>query len=171
MSRLEQLRERIRKLDEDILGLIAERMETAKAIGQEKKEDGIPLRDWNVERQVLDRARRQAQAFDLSPQVVRSVMQTLITAARAEQERTSYSTYRGTAERILIIGGRGKMGRWFADFFGNQGHDVRVYDTAADCHPERVRRRRANRGIRPRIRRCFRCGARFLRATCRSRSE
>ena len=48
----------------------------------------------------------------------------------AEQERTSFSTYRGSAERILIIGGAGKMGRWFADFFGNQGHDVRIFDPA-----------------------------------------
>lgn len=136
MSRLEELRQRIRKLDEDILGLIAARMETAKAIGQEKKSSGIPLRDWDVERQVLDRAARQAAAFEAPPQVVRSVMQILINAARVEQERTSFSTYRGTAENILIIGGRGKMGRWFADFFGNQGHSVGVYDTrrgAADA--------------------------------------
>jgi chorismate mutase/prephenate dehydrogenase len=128
MNELELLRERIRKLDEDILRLIAARIDTAKAIGRQKKLDGIPLRDWNVERQVLDRAARQADAFSLPTQVARSVMRTLIAAARAEQERTSFSTYRGTAENILIIGGRGKMGRWFADFFGNQGHSVSVYD-------------------------------------------
>ena len=128
MSQLEQLRERIRKLDTDILDLIAERLETAKAIGQQKKLEGIPLRDWNVERQVLDRVTRQAANLDIPPQAARSVMQTLITAARVEQERTSFSTYRGSAESILIIGGSGKMGRWFADFFGNQGHRVSVFD-------------------------------------------
>jgi chorismate mutase/prephenate dehydrogenase len=129
VTELERLRERIRTLDEDILRLIAARMETAKAVGQHKKLEGIPLRDWNVERQVLDRATRQAADFDLPTQVARSVMQTLIAAARAEQERTSFSSYRGAAESILIIGGRGTMGRWFTDFFGNQGHRVSVYDT------------------------------------------
>jgi len=132
MTQLERLRERIGQLDEDILRLIAARMETAQAIGQHKKREGIPLRDWNVERQVLDRAARQATDFGLPAQVARSIMQTLIAAARAEQERTSFSSYRGTAESIVIIGGRGKMGCWFADFFGNQGHRVSVYDTRRD---------------------------------------
>jgi len=129
MSQLELLRERIRKIDEDILSLMAERIETATAIGRQKKLDGIPLRDWNVERLVLDRAARQADAFGLPVELARSVMRTLIAAARAEQERTSFSTYRGTAEDILIVGGHGKMGRWFADFFANQGHCVSIYDT------------------------------------------
>ncbi|MFQ5806669.1 MAG: prephenate dehydrogenase/arogenate dehydrogenase family protein [Phycisphaerae bacterium] len=128
MKELKHLRERIRQLDKDLLRLIAARMETAKAIGQYKKLAGIPLRDWNVERQVLDRVARQAADFGLPTQVARSVMQTLIAAARAEQERTSFSSYRGAAENILIIGGRGAMGRWFADFFGNQGHRVGVHD-------------------------------------------
>ena len=130
MNQLEQLRKRIRKIDEDILRLIAARLETATAIGQQKKSEGIPLRDWDVERQVLDRAARQAEAFGVAPTVARHVMQTLIAASRDEQERTSYSTYRGSAESILIIGGAGTMGRWFVDFFGNQGHDVRVFDPA-----------------------------------------
>ena len=130
MNDLEQLRERIRKIDEDILRLIAARQETAKAIGQQKKSEGIPLRDWDVERQVLDRAARQAEAFDVSPTVARDVMQMLIAASRDEQERTSYSTYRGSAESILIVGGAGTMGRWFVDFFANQGHDVHVFDPA-----------------------------------------
>ena len=130
MSRLERLRQRIREIDAELLKLVADRTETAKAIGGQKRLAGIPLRDWNVERQVLDRAARQADAFGLPTQVARSVMQTLIAAARDEQERTSFSTYRGTAESILIIGGRGKMGRWFVDFFGNQGHRVSVYDPA-----------------------------------------
>jgi chorismate mutase/prephenate dehydrogenase len=132
MTRLEQLREHVRKLDEDILGLIAARMETAKAIGEQKKLDGIPLRDWEVERQVLDRAARRAEVFGLPVPVARAVMQTLIAAARAEQERVSFSSYHGTAEDILIVGGLGKMGHWFADFFGNQGHRVRVFDARAD---------------------------------------
>ena len=82
MNQLEQMRERIRKIDEDILRLIAARLDTAKAIGQQKKGEGIPLRDWNVERQVLDRAARQAQAFDVPPPVARMIMQTLIEASR-----------------------------------------------------------------------------------------
>lgn len=128
MKRLEILRASIRDLDRAILQLIAARMETAKVIGELKKSEGIPLRDWNVERAVLDGAAETAGELGLSKHMARAVMQVLVAESRAEQERASFSTYRGTAESILIIGGRGKMGRWFADFFGNQGHRVDVYD-------------------------------------------
>jgi chorismate mutase/prephenate dehydrogenase len=130
MSQLEHLRQRIREIDAELLKLVAARMETAKAIGQQKKLAGIPLRDWNVERQVLDNAAQQAEELGLPPKAVRELVRQLITTSRDEQERTSYSTYRGAAEDILIIGGAGKMGRWFVDFFGNQGHRVSVYDAA-----------------------------------------
>jgi chorismate mutase/prephenate dehydrogenase len=128
MAQLEDLRKRIRELDAELLKLVAARMETAKAIGQQKKLEGIALRDWNVERQVLDRAARQADQLGLPQKPVRALMRLLIAASRDEQERLSYSDYRGTAENILIIGGAGAMGRWFADFFGNQGHRVSIRD-------------------------------------------
>lgn len=130
MSSLEQLRQRIREIDADLLRLVADRTETAKAIGQQKKLAGIALRDWDVERQVLDRAARQADELGLPRSAVRAFMQRLIATSRDEQERTSYSTYRGAAESIVVIGGAGKMGRWFVDFFGNQGHRVSAYDAA-----------------------------------------
>ncbi len=132
MNELDALRARIQQLDADLMKLVAARMETAKAIGRQKKRDGIPLRDWNVERQVLDRTTRQAQELGLPQLAVRALMQLLIATSRDEQERISYSTYRGAAENILIIGGAGKMGQWFVDFFGNQGHRVGVYDPAAE---------------------------------------
>jgi chorismate mutase/prephenate dehydrogenase len=134
MSQLEHLRQRICEIDAELLKLVANRMETAKAIGEQKKRAGIPLRDWNVERQVLDRAAQQADDLGLPPKAVRALMQHLIATSRDEQERTSYSTYRGAAESILIVGGAGKMGRWFVDFFGNQGHRVSVYDPNASAN-------------------------------------
>jgi chorismate mutase/prephenate dehydrogenase len=132
MKRLEILRASMRDLDRAILQLIAARMETAKVIGELKKSERIPLRDWNVERAVLDGAVETAEELGLSQQMSRAVMQLLVAESRAEQERASFSTYRGTAESILIIGGRGKMGRWFADFFGNQGHRVGIHDARSN---------------------------------------
>ncbi len=130
MSRLDELRSRIRRLDEAIVELVALRTEVAREIGREKKQAGIPLRDWNVERQVLERAGRLAEELRLPPEAVRSLMQVLIATSRAEQERVAWSSYSGDAADIVIIGGAGKMGRWFVDFFGNQGHRVRICDPA-----------------------------------------
>jgi chorismate mutase/prephenate dehydrogenase len=130
MSAMRDLRERVRELDREILARVADRLEVVRAIGQRKRAAGAPLRDYDVERQVLDRADETARELQVPALLAREIMQALIAASRAEQERLSYSTYAGAAESILILGGRGKMGRWFADFFANQGHEVRVFDVA-----------------------------------------
>lgn len=131
MNELDDLRSRIRDLDERILQLVRERMDHAGRIGRIKKTQGVPLRDWQVERAVLDNADRAAAAIGLPRTLARGLMQLLIAESRVEQERQTYSEYTGAAHSILIIGGCGKMGRWFADFFTNQGHRVEVYDIAA----------------------------------------
>ncbi len=130
MESLEELRATIRDLDERILRLVSERMRAAAQIGKVKKAQRVPLRDWQVERTVLQGAEETAQAIGLSPTLTRNVMQLLIAESRARQERETYSNYSGATENILVIGGRGKMGRWLVDFLANQGHRVTVYDTA-----------------------------------------
>jgi len=128
MEDLERLRDRIREIDEGILRLVAERLEAARTIGKAKRTAGEPLRDYDVERTVLDRAAATATRLDLPADTVRALMQGLITASRAEQERVSYSTYAGEAGHISVVGGRGRMGRWLVDFLENQGHRVTVVD-------------------------------------------
>lgn len=130
---LEDLRASIRDIDKELVQLMARRMSTAGAIGRIKKRMGLPLRDWEVEKDVLALAERAAREMALSPSLVRGVMQLLIGEARGEQERRSFSGTAATAESVLIVGGRGRMGRWFSDFFLNQGHRVEIYDT---CVPD-----------------------------------
>jgi len=132
VDKLDALRRRIRNLDAALLGLVAERMELAREIGREKQAAGIPLRDFEVEKNVLERASRSATELDLAPEIAREVMRTLVDEACRVQEVDSFSAFAGTAETILIVGGRGRMGRWFARFFSSQGHRVRVHDQSAD---------------------------------------
>ena len=135
MDDVEHLRERIRQIDENILRLVAERLEVARTVGRAKRVTGEPLRDYDVERRVLDRAGELATRLDLPTDTVRTVMRSLIAASRAEQERVSYSTYSGEAGHIAVVGGRGKMGRWFVDFLENQGHRVSIIE-AGEGPPE-----------------------------------
>lgn len=130
-NKLEDLRASIREVDEQMVRLMARRMTTAAAIGDIKKRTGLPLRNWEVEKDVLTFAERAAGEIGVSPTLVRGVMQLLIAEACGEQERRSFSGTVGTGERILIVGGRGKMGEWFSDFLQNQGHRVEIYDTHA----------------------------------------
>jgi chorismate mutase / prephenate dehydrogenase len=127
-ARLQNLRQRIQRLDAALLALVAERMSLAREIGEVKQEAGIPLRDFAVEKQVLARAEAHAADLGLAPDLARTVMRQLIDEACRVQEQQPRAGFRGEAERVLIVGGLGQMGQWFARFFANQGHQVQLFD-------------------------------------------
>ncbi|MEO8196212.1 MAG: prephenate dehydrogenase/arogenate dehydrogenase family protein [Thermoanaerobaculia bacterium] len=130
-ERLDRLRRRIRNLDAAMLGLMAERMELAREVGKAKSDAGIPLRDFEVEKRVLERAAASASALGLAPELARGVMRQLVEEACRVQEIDHFSTYSGEAETILVVGGAGKMGHWLVRFFETQGHRVMVFDPAS----------------------------------------
>lgn len=129
-DRLDRLRRRIRNLDAALLGLMAERMELAREVGQAKREAGIPLRDFEVEKRVLVRAAASAESLGLAPELARGVMRQLVEEACRVQEIDHFSTYSGEAETILVVGGAGKLGHWLVRFFETQGHRVLTFDPA-----------------------------------------
>ena len=51
---LDDLRQRLTSVDEEILRLVGERQRLASTIGEFKREAGIPTRDWQREKQVLE---------------------------------------------------------------------------------------------------------------------
>jgi chorismate mutase/prephenate dehydrogenase len=130
MTQLERLRAQIEAIDLQLIELVAKRLGLAVKVGKQKEKMGIPIRDWSVEKRVIDRANREAQKLDLPSELVRNVMQLLIQESCAFQEGLQDSAYDGDLGRIFIVGGKGRMGRWFARFFHNQGHSVTIFDTA-----------------------------------------
>ncbi len=136
MSELERLREEIRDLDGELLRIVARRMDVARRIGRIKRAGGVPLRDWDVERRVLDRAAERAATHNLPSGFVRNLMQQVIAESRATQERSGYAEFAGQASDIAVVGGRGRMGAWLVDFFRNQGHRVRIVEV--DTGPDDV---------------------------------
>lgn len=129
-DRLERLRRRIRHLDSALLGLVAERIELAREVGQEKRARGVPLRDFEVERRVLERAAASAAELGVEVGLARELMRSLIDESCRVQEVEHYSAFTGEAESVLVIGGAGKMGRWLVRFLESQGHRVRIFDPA-----------------------------------------
>lgn len=128
MKKLEKLRANVQQIDRDIIRMIGKRIELTRAIGKVKKNAGLPLLNYQIEKAVIENARAVADDFQLSPDFIKSVIQLLIGESRTQQEQLHYSGYCGNKETILIIGGMGEMGRWLANFFDNQGHEVLIYD-------------------------------------------
>jgi chorismate mutase/prephenate dehydrogenase len=128
---LDDLRQGLNDLDRQLLTLIAERQRVSREVARVKRETGYPTRDYQRERTVIMDARGAAAELGVSPDLAENLMRMLIRSSLATQEQISVATKgTGSGHRVLVIGGCGKMGRWFVDFMASQGFTVDVSDTA-----------------------------------------
>lgn len=132
MQDLTQLRERLSQLDAELLGLVAERQRLSAEVAEAKRHTGHPTRDFNREREVILGARARAESLGVSPALAEQLMKMLIRSSLTTQERAQVAAGgHGSGKRALVIGGAGKMGRWFADYLASQGFAVEVADPQA----------------------------------------
>ena len=66
MKSLEELRARLDVIDRELLQLVAERQTLGKQIAEVKRSAGQPTRDFRREREVLLKARRDAEALGIN---------------------------------------------------------------------------------------------------------
>ncbi len=123
------LRQRLDAIDAQLLGLIAERQAISGDIAQVKQATGMATRDYAREREVLLGARTRATEAGVSPELAEQLMRLLIRSSLTRQEQSTVAARgTGTGRRALVIGGAGKMGRWFVEFLLSQGFAVEVSD-------------------------------------------
>ena len=86
--------------------------------------------------------RSMASERGVSPELAEQLLRLLIRSSLTTQEHASVvARGAGSGRRALVIGGAGKMGRWFVGFLASQGFSVEVADPAPVA-----RRGRAARG-------------------------
>ncbi len=133
---LEDLRNELTDVDRQLVELIAERQRIVAEIGRDKQARGAGTRDYKREKDVLDMGRARAAELGLDPDLVESILRNLIRSSLASQERDRViAEGRGNGRRVLVIGGAGKMGGWFVDFFNSQGFDTVVADPGVEDAP------------------------------------
>jgi len=128
---LDELRRRLNDIDRRLLGLAAERQAVSREVARVKRETGRPTRDYQREREVILDARNAATGLGLPPALAEALMRLLIRSSLTTQEQASVVARGvGSGRRALVIGGGGKMGRWFVEFLASQGFAVEVADPA-----------------------------------------
>ena len=133
---LEELRKRLSEVDRELIGLLAARQRIVAEIGAHKIRNAVPTRDYEREREVLKSAQEQARALGLEAGLAEEITALLIRYSLTHQEQTRVAAQTsGAGKRVLIIGGAGKMGAWFAQFLSSQGFAVEVADPSAAATP------------------------------------
>ncbi len=129
---LDELRQHLNDLDAQLLELVADRQHTSREIARVKRATGHATRDYEREREVIMGARAHAETLGVSGDLAETFMRLLIRSSLTTQERASVAAHgAGSGQRALVIGGAGKMGRWFAEFLQSQGFAVEIADPSA----------------------------------------
>ena len=119
---LQDLRDRIRQVDRQLVTLAAERVDLARQVGEIKRREGLPTIDYAQERTVLERVRAAAVESGLDPGFAEEIFVRLIRASvLAQDEDNLRRSAQGTGMTAVVVGGAGRMGRWMRRFLAAQG--------------------------------------------------
>lgn len=137
---LTELRDELSSIDRRLLEVIAERQRIVGEIGRNKLTTGHATRDYEREKAVLDMAREYAKSLSLDPKLAEEIVRALIHASLTSQERDRVAAEgKGNGRSALVVGGAGKMGGWFVDFFASQGYSTSIADNRAPPGPASYR--------------------------------
>lgn len=130
-AKLSTLRDQVRAIDDQLLELVAQRLRLAEEIGQIKFAANLPIKDYQVEKAVLERSRSKATTLGIYSSLAEDLSRLLIRyAVIAQDDDRSHRQrhHHGPARRVTVVGGRGRMGRWISDFFDTFGDHVSHVD-------------------------------------------
>ena len=127
---IDELRDKIRNIDKNIVELAAERISIAEEIGRIKVKEGSQIRDLEVEKKVLERYGAAAEGTLLDQISAKEIAKILIQNSVEVQAALPHT--KGSAKKVCMIGGKGKMGRWTSDLLNASGHKVMILDTGDD---------------------------------------
>lgn len=130
------LRSAIDVLDREMLQLMARRMALVAEVAAFKRLRGLPVRDPDREREILDDRCQRADALGLPRGEIESVFRLVLRASRDHQASLRTEVPPESEPRVIaVIGGKGAMGSVLVRMFGDLGHQVLVSDLDTELTP------------------------------------
>ncbi len=125
---LDALRQEIDGLDEQIVTLLERRQKAVKRVTEIKKAKNLPVYHPSREEDLISNRRAQGAAKGLDPDFIEALYRSILRQSRMEQSRRLSRKAVFPGGVVLIVGGRGAMGRYFARRFAEAGYAVRILD-------------------------------------------
>ncbi|MDJ0856352.1 MAG: bifunctional chorismate mutase/prephenate dehydrogenase [Desulfobacterales bacterium] len=127
-DQLDQLRQAIDAIDHDMVALLKERQEQVEKVLQLKKTHGLSVYHPAREENLISEKRRIGRAVGLDADYLEDIFRRILRQSRVEQ--TAQLARRGIrpGATVLVVGGRGAMGRYLVDWFGEAGYRMRCLE-------------------------------------------
>lgn len=118
------LRTEIDEVDQELVELLAKRRKITTKVGKLKSEVGMPIYVPEREEKLINLRRKQAEKAGLSPDLIEDVLRRLMRDSYVSQDINNYLCVNPRCQKIVVIGGKGQLGRVFVDLFKRSGYQV-----------------------------------------------
>jgi chorismate mutase/prephenate dehydrogenase len=127
-SNLEPLRRDIDVIDRQLVRLLVDRRRVVEKIAALKQQQDLPTFHPAREEDLISKRRAQAQEAGLDPDYVEDLFRTVLRHSRVGQLETLGRRGVRAGAKVLVVGGRGSMGKFFARWFAQSDYEVRILD-------------------------------------------
>ena len=133
---LTDLRAGIDEVDEQIMDLLARRLELVAQVGEIKGRHGLPIYAPERERTMIAAKRALAEERGLPPDLVEDVLRRCMRESYTHEKNMGFTRQAPDLGPAVVVGGAGRMGALFGRMLTLSGYDVRVVER--DDQPEQV---------------------------------
>ena len=110
------------------MDLLAQRRHVVQQVTEVKQQHDLPTFHPAREENLISARRAQATQAGLDPDYVEDLFRTVLRHSRVGQLDTLGRRGVRPGAKVLVVGGRGQMGRFFANWFRQSDYDVRILD-------------------------------------------
>ncbi len=127
-EKLAGLRNEIDDIDSQLVNLLKKRRTVTTKVGALKNEVGMPIYAPEREEALLTKRRQQAQEAGLNPDVIEDVLRRLMSDSYLSQDSSGYLCVNPDCKKIVVIGGKGQLGKIFVDLFTRSNYQVEIME-------------------------------------------
>ncbi len=124
MDALKELRTQIDQVDREMLQLFAKRLQLVAKVGEVKHKHGLPIYAPEREADMLAARRQEAEKIGVPPDLIEDVLRRLMRESYVSENNFGFKTVNPSIKKIVIVGGKGKLGGLFARYLQASGYCV-----------------------------------------------
>ena len=126
-KKLQKSRESIEKITVEILDLLSKRLELGREVAVLKNNLNMPLVDPVQERKLFKSIQKESESLNLNKNFSKKLLK-LIIEETISREQDHLKQFRIKQKKTVgIIGASGNMGKWFTEYFSENGYSVGLY--------------------------------------------
>lgn len=128
IEKLNILRNKIDRIDQDLLILLSKRLDLVSQVGEIKSRFGLFIYDSDREETILSHRRQEAITLGIPPDLVEDILRRVMRESYNNENEKGFKKLEPNFRPVVIVGGKGQMGRLFFKMLTLSGYKVRILD-------------------------------------------